>query len=606
MEKYKQKLLNNLRSHIQFIQKIILSDMERVRVLGNKSIQEISKLRPEDQPIEMNLKANAYQRMEELEHLYKAPYFTKCEVVEENGEKKTYFFSKHQFTGHAIYSWFAPVASIRFENPGVVSYRLPSGKMRELELQSKEQYMIVDGKVIFFARETEEKPRELIYQEHFTKQKSEFILPEIVAQMEKAQDQVIRAHHYGSFIISGPAGSGKTTLALHRVAYLTQSPDTATLYPAESIVVFVQDVGTKEYFSQLLPELGIHKVSITTFSEWAMKILGLEELTYVHQLGNSEEEKDIYEYQKITALRKNPTPLCGKNIFNILSNMYAPYLTPETSRLFQEQRRNKYLDRFDLTILLQSHIQKHNFFEVKRRYVASVRGVIKNKIEKNRVHYSLITVDEFQNYLPEQLSLIKRSLQEETKSIIYVGDMAQQVYLGTIKNWGEINESVDVARNVRLDKVYRNTRSILDYLQSLKYEVTIPEGIKEGPQVTEKIMQTREEEVEYIRGKFKSFENGSVGILAKNNLYLELFRDVFKNLTNVHVMTMNESQGVEFDQVFLVGIDSKILSVDHAVDILPEHLSERVRIHKDLLYVALTRAITELHVLGKVYFKDLI
>ena len=45
-------------------------------------------------------------------------------------------------------------------------------------------------------------------------------------QMEKAQDQVIRAHHAGPLVISGPAGSGKTTLALHRVAFLTQSPET--------------------------------------------------------------------------------------------------------------------------------------------------------------------------------------------------------------------------------------------------------------------------------------------------------------------------------------------------------------------------------------------
>jgi len=101
---------------------------------------------------------------------------------------------------------------------------------------------------MFFSKEVEGRARELIYQEHFTNRKTGFMLPEIVAEMEKSQDQVIRAHHEGPLVISGPAGSGKTTLAFHRVAYLTQAPDTALHYREDSIIIFVQDNGTKEYF----------------------------------------------------------------------------------------------------------------------------------------------------------------------------------------------------------------------------------------------------------------------------------------------------------------------------------------------------------------------
>jgi DNA helicase-2/ATP-dependent DNA helicase PcrA len=109
------------------------------------------------------------------------------------------------------------------------------------ELISKEQYMITDGKIVFMAFESLEQARELIYQEYFSQRKSSFLLPEIVEQMEQAQDKVIRAHHQGSFLISGAAGSGKTTLALHRVAYLLQSPDTAERFKTENTIVFVQD-----------------------------------------------------------------------------------------------------------------------------------------------------------------------------------------------------------------------------------------------------------------------------------------------------------------------------------------------------------------------------
>ncbi|HNW09616.1 MAG TPA: hypothetical protein PKM52_03475, partial [bacterium] len=112
----------------------------------------------------------------------------------------------------------------------------------------------------------------MIYQEYFSTRKTSFILPEIVAQMEKAQDQVVRAEYGGKLAITGPAGSGKTTLALHRAAYLLQSPETVDKLDANQIIVFVQDDSTRDYFSHLLPELGINDVEITTMASWARKI----------------------------------------------------------------------------------------------------------------------------------------------------------------------------------------------------------------------------------------------------------------------------------------------------------------------------------------------
>src|SRR3989339_768554 len=206
MEKYKEKLLNSLKSHIDFIRQRILVSLEKTQILASKSVKEIARMRPEDQIVQMQLKANAENRVVELKNLESSPYFMKCYITDEDGVDKEYFFAKHQFSEESIYSWVAPVASIRFENLGKVSYRLPDGTTRNITVRQKEQYMIVDGNVIFFALEVKGKPRELIYQEHFTRQKSEFALPEIIAQMEKAQDQVIRAEHVGPLAISGPAG----------------------------------------------------------------------------------------------------------------------------------------------------------------------------------------------------------------------------------------------------------------------------------------------------------------------------------------------------------------------------------------------------------------
>ena len=599
MEKYKEKLLNNLKLHIDYIRQKVLLKLESTKILADKSMKEIARMRPEDQAVQMQLKANAQNRIVELKNLESSPYFMKCYITDEKGEEKEYFFAKHQLSEESIYSWVSPVASIRFENPGKVSYKLPDGTMRDIVIKQKEQYMIVDGKVIFFSLEEKGKPRELIYQEHFTKQKSEFALPEIIAQMEKAQDQVIRASHKGPLVISGPAGSGKTTLALHRVAYLTQAPDTADFYSPRSIIVFVQDLGTKEYFGTLLPGLGINDVHITTFFEWAFSIFGLADYSYIERYGETEEEKDLYEYQKLNALRSGSTSSWKSNIFSVLAYKYDKFFSRENSKLFNKQKTEKKLDRFDLVILLQSYFEKYKKFETRREYNTFVKDKVVRKTERKVLSYSLMIFDEFQNYLPEQLRILRSCLNEDTNSSVYVGDIAQQVKLGTLRKFEDIGEVISPERDIKLNKVYRNTKNILSYIQSLGYKTEIPNGAKIGPAVIEKVINTREEEVSHIKEYISAYENGSIGILAKDESHLIYLKKEFSDNKNIHILTMLESQGVEFDLVFLVGIHKSSFEVTHHTDVLPEHIEERKRMQRDLLYVALTRAITELHVLGE-------
>lgn len=596
--KNKEKLLEQVKKHIVFIRQEIQNKLEIVKTIANQSLKGFGKMPPEDQAVFMSLRGNAYKRINELTHLEGSPYFMKCEVIDELGKDKNYFFAKHEFSEESIYSWVAPISTIRFENPGKVSYKLPNGTIKTVLIKQKEIYMIVGGKIMFFALEAQGKARELIFQEHFTKQKSEFILPEIVAQMEKTQDQVIRASHRGPLVISGPAGSGKTTLALHRVAYLIQVPDIAELYPPSSIMVLVQDNGTKDYFSTLLPSLGINDVKITTFSEWALKVLDIEKNLYVERYGDNEEIKDFYEYQKLQALRNEIIPTWNKKIFTVLYSQYSKYLSGENLILFNRQKKENKLDRFDLVILLKSYFTKYKKFEIKREYQTFVKDVLVSKIERTSVLYSLIIIDEFQNYLPEQIQILKNCLNKDTQSIVYVGDMAQQVKLGTIRDLVDIPESVSPERNIKLNKVYRNTKNILLFIQSLGYDVELPDGLKNGPAVVEKIINTAKDEIEYIKELLPKYTGGSIGILAKEESYLVHFKKAFDQTKNIHILTMLEAQGVEFDLVCLVGIKGESFAVNQDIDVSLAHIEERKRIQKDLFYVALTRAITELHILG--------
>ena len=605
MEKYKEKLLNNLKGHIALVRIKVLEKVEVTKILANQSLKELGKLSGADQVVFLTTRANAEKRLIELAHLEKSPFFMKCTVLDEKRNEKEYYFAQHGFSEEAIYSWVAPVSTIRFENLGSASYKLPNGVVRNVTIKQKEQYMIVDGKVIFFSIENENKPRELIYQEHFTKNKSSFILPEIVAQMEKAQDQVIRASHKGPLIISGPAGSGKTTLALHRVAYLTQAPETMAIYVPSSIIVFVQDNGTKDYFSTLLPSLGINNIRITTFSEWAQEILNIKDCAYVERFGQNQVEKDLYEYQKLQILRENSIPNWNQDIFKTLSSMYNTF-SKSNLKLFNQQKIEMKLDRFDLVILLKSYFNKFKKYETKREYQTFVKHNLVRKTEKKIISYSLMVIDEFQNYLPEQLNIFKNCLNEETKATLYVGDIAQQVKLGTIKNWTDLEDDMSTDRNIRLSKVYRNTKNILNFINGLGFVVDIPPGLKDGPKVVEKICNSNEENIEHIKKNIPKYKDGIIGILAKNDIDLELYKKEFKDIKNIHILTMLESQGVEFDLVFIVGINRNTFEITKFIDISNEHIEERKRMQKDVLYVALTRAISELHILGSVKLKEVI
>lgn len=600
-EEHKTTLLEMARDHIAKIQQSATEQVKYLTDLFYREGQNLKGLGRADQMVHSILRTYNERRLEELNLMKPSPYFSRCDF-QPVGETniKTLYFGKFTLTEEGIYSWVSPASALRFETPGDVSYTTKKDKVQSGRLFRKDQYMIVDGEIKFFSTETVDAARELIFQEHFSNRKTGFVLPEIVAQMEKAQDAVIRADHRGPFVLSGPAGSGKTTLALHRVAYLVQSPETAELFPPHTIVVFVQDTGTKKYFSKLLPELGIREVHITTFSEWAVDILGIKDILYTVSFGKTDYEKDHYEYAKNKALQNDLViPAKKTNIFFTLEQIYAQYFSVELLTLWNAQKKAKVLDRFDLTILLKLFFLQHGKLSQEREYyIERKNGNYQKKRGRIPLEYTLAIVDEFQNYLPSQLEAIKSALTGREKSLVYVGDMAQQVQIGTIKHWEQMGETISDERTVMLQKVYRNTKYILKYIQSLGYSVDIPDGLRDGIPVEEKICMTKDQEIEAIKRLVDRKDRGSIGILAKDAAYLDTCKQIFEAQKDVYVLSMAEAQGVEFDLVCIVGIDTNTFRVSYP-DCL-ELQAEKQKIYKDLLYVALTRAMNELYIFGKV------
>jgi len=79
-------------------------------------------------------------------------------------------------------------------------------------------------------------------------------------------------------------------------------------------------------------------------------------------------------------------------------------------------------------------------------------GTYRKKMFKIPANYNLMIIDEFQNYLPEQLAILKSCVNDRLESVIYVGDIAQQTYFGTVKSWAEIHHEIKPERFVTLQR----------------------------------------------------------------------------------------------------------------------------------------------------------
>lgn len=605
-EALKKELHLKSLEHISIVSHDILNKKKDIDISIKSLRESLRKGGLEDPEILITILLHRLETKQQLDFSYNTPYFVRCDIkFEDENSIETLYFGRFPFMEDKIYSWVAPAAAIRFESPGDFTYLLHNGNGRKGKLLRKDQLMIIDRRIVFMSTESMNMPRELVYQEHFSEQKQGFILPEIVEQMEKAQDKIIRSHYFGSFLISGAAGSGKTTLALHRVAYLIQSPETSQLFNPFDVLVLVQDSSTKNYFSNLLPTLGINNVKITTFDEWAMRILEIKNMRFVIRYGNNEYQKDQYEFSKTQALKDIKHLGKEKNIKRLLEKVYNATFGSGQMGLLKKQLSDNFLDRFDLTVLLKHKLQQDNLLiEKVEKYVhqKTTRHYVK-KIISRPVKYSLIIMDEVENYLKDQIQIIKTCINAKTNALIYVGDIKQQTLLWTVKNWDEVNEKFESGRKIELHKIYRNTKQILEYIKGVGYQVDIPAQIKNGDAVEEKIFTSKEEELIYVEKLLEGNANDTIGILAKTDQYLDDYRKKFGDRKNIFIITINEAQGVEFDKVILLGLNKELFRNNNRNKVIA---LERQKVNRDLLYVALTRAMSKLYVFGNYGLKNLL
>jgi DNA helicase II / ATP-dependent DNA helicase PcrA len=205
-----------------------------------------------------------------LNRLKNSPYFGRIDFLEdgENTSEKIYIgiasLMDKKDENFLIYDWRAPIASMYYDySPGPAEYQTPSGTFSG-EIKLKRQFIIRNAllKAMFDTGVTigDEMLQEVLANQADTQMKS------IVATIQKEQNQIIRDEKAKLLVVQGVAGSGKTSAALQRVAYL--------LYRyrgkinSENIMLFSPNTLFNSYVATVLPELGEENMKQTTFQEY--------------------------------------------------------------------------------------------------------------------------------------------------------------------------------------------------------------------------------------------------------------------------------------------------------------------------------------------------
>lgn len=205
-----------------------------------------------------------------LEKMAESPYFARIDLrFEEDEEPERVYIGRHSLWDDdkenlLIYDWRAPIASVFYRyGTGPASYAAPAGRIN-CELLLKRQFEIQRGELIgYFDLDT-------VVQDSFLRrllaQNASAQMKAIVETIQKDQDTAIRDEDHDLLMVQGAAGSGKTSIAMHRTAYLMYEGLKNPLKPHNILILSPNEIFEK-YISGVLPELGEKSVRTTTLEQ---------------------------------------------------------------------------------------------------------------------------------------------------------------------------------------------------------------------------------------------------------------------------------------------------------------------------------------------------
>lgn len=220
---------------------------------------------------------HAAEELKRLRKLLQSPYFGRIDFAEDGGQTERIYLGIASLLDDddnefLIYDWRAPISNLYYDSmPGPASYRSLNSVI-EGELSLKRQYVIRDGQIRFMFDTGITIGDELL--QAVLSRSSDAQMKSIVATIQKEQNRIIRDDRSQLLIVQGAAGSGKTSAALQRVAYLLYKY--RGQISADQVVLFSPNPMFNSYVSTVLPELGEENMAQATFQEYLERRLGTE------------------------------------------------------------------------------------------------------------------------------------------------------------------------------------------------------------------------------------------------------------------------------------------------------------------------------------------
>ena len=215
------------------------------------------------------------------EKMLNSPYFGRIDFqMDAEASARPYYIGPFMLMTNdnrmMVYDWRAPVSGMFYDDEiGPASFASPRGTISGT-LSLKRQYRIARGKLDYCFDSSLKIDDEVLQQ--ILAQHTDGRMATIVSSIQREQNRAIRNEAYRHLIIEGVAGSGKTSVALHRIAYLLyRHRDTIT---AKNIIIFSPNSVFGDYIANVLPELGEENMLQTTFEAFlhgALKLPGKQE-----------------------------------------------------------------------------------------------------------------------------------------------------------------------------------------------------------------------------------------------------------------------------------------------------------------------------------------
>ena len=587
------------------------------------------------------------------------PYFGRIDFLEkkENSKVMPIYIGIHTFydpesRATLIHDWRAPVSSMFYDHElGEAGYRSPSGEIKGV-ISLKRQYRIRGGKMEFMIESALTVHDDILQKE--LSSNADDKMKNIVATIQREQNRIIRNEDIRTLIIQGVAGSGKTSIALHRIAYLLYTfRDSIS---SKDILIISPNKVFSDYISNVLPELGEETVPETSMEQILSGVLEhkykyqtyfglvnellekpssslINRIAYKASFGFiSELDKIILHIEntyfkaadvKLTKYITIPAPFIEEQylrfnrypirrrfdamadyMLDMLKIQYTFTVTTTGRNLLKKEIRLMFAGNNDIQVYKDFFKWTNNpgMFKMRKGHTLEYSDLaplayLHLALEGNgnqpfRVKHLLI--DEMQDYSPIQYKVIQK-LFPCRKTVL--GDAGQSVNPYGSSTAETIQKSLTASEIMKLCKSYRSTFEITDFAQKIHPNAELEPVARHGekPQILQ--FGSAVEELSGIMGLISTYRKSgykSLGIICKTEQQARKMADMLKSYANDISFLSSQSSAFVQGIVITSAHMAKGLEFDEVIIPQTDERNYRSEIDKSMLYVAVTRAMHRL------------